>query len=108
MADASGGLPELFATLTSPHMDSHGWLPIALSLVTTIACCLVVAKTYLWAYQGQSVSANLVQSFPLAGLVACILILAIHDSLAAAIGSMGFLAMVRFRITLTDPRDMMF
>jgi hypothetical protein len=50
----------------------------------------------------------LVQSFILGSVVACMLILAIGNNLVGAIGSMGFMAMIRFRSNLRDPRDMVF
>jgi hypothetical protein len=95
--------------LTAPYLPNHLlWSTALLSLLLAAVCSSLVARVYAWTYQGLSWSPALVQSFTLASVVACMLMLAIGDNLAGAIGSMGFLAMIRFRTNLRDPRDMVF
>jgi hypothetical protein len=80
----------------------------ALSLLLTFGLAQAIAAVYVWTFRGMSYSQGLVQSIVLGGLVACTLMLAIGDSIAAGIGIAGGLALVRFRTALRDPRDMMF
>ncbi len=86
----------------------QSWQAIALALATTLVVTGLIAKTYEWTYQGLSWSPALVQSFILGSLISCMVMLAIGNNLAGAIGSMGFLALIRFRTNLRDPRDMVF
>ena len=44
----------------------------------------------------------------LGGVIACMLMLAINNNIAAGLGIMGSLAIVRFRTSMRDPRDMIF
>lgn len=95
--------------LTAPFLANHVAVSTALlSLLLAFVFSTIVARIYSWTYQGLSWSPALVQSFTLSSLVACMLMLAIGDNIAAAVGSMGFLAMIRFRTNLRDPRDMVF
>lgn len=78
------------------------------SLVLTLALGIVIAFTYVETFQGLSYSRNYVQSLILGSLVVAIAMQAIGDNLARGLGMMGALALIRFRSTLRDPRDMMF
>jgi len=78
------------------------------SLVLTLALGIVIAFTYVKTFQGLSYSRNYVQSLILGALVVAIAMQAIGDNLARGLGMMGALALIRFRSTLRDPRDMMF
>lgn len=78
------------------------------SLVLTLALGIVIAFTYVKTFQGLSYSRNYVQSLILGSLVVAIAMQAIGDNLARGLGMMGALALIRFRSTLRDPRDMMF
>lgn len=70
--------------------------------------CSVIAAIYRWTYQGLSYSRSYVHTLILAGIVACILIIAIGNNLARGLGILGTLAIVRFRTHIRDPRDMVF
>jgi len=87
---------------------SLSWQAATLAVLATFALTVMIAKVYEWTYQGLSWSPALIQSFVLASIAACAVILAIGDNLASALGSIGFLAMIRFRTNLRDPRDMAF
>jgi uncharacterized membrane protein YhiD involved in acid resistance len=64
--------------------------------------------TYQRTYQGLSYSRNYIQALILASIVATIAMQAIGDNLARGLGMMGALAIVRFRSSLKDPKDMIF
>lgn len=68
----------------------------------------LIAWTYVKTFQGLSYSKAYLQSLILASIVVSFVMMAIGDSLARGLGMMGALAMVRFRSSVKDPRDMMF
>jgi uncharacterized membrane protein YhiD involved in acid resistance len=79
-------------------------LAIALSFVLSTLVALTYAKTF----QGLSYSKSYLQALILGAVVTTIAMLAVGDSLARGLGMMGALAMIRFRSSLKDPRDMIF
>ena len=68
----------------------------------------LIAWTYGATFHGLSYSRNYVQTLILVSLVASTVMQAIGDSIARGLGMMGALAVVRFRTTLTDPKDLVF
>ena len=68
----------------------------------------IVGLTYQRTFQGLSYSRNYIQALILASIVATIAMQAIGDNLARGLGMMGALAIVRFRSSLKDPKDMIF
>src|SRR6185436_19295792 len=63
---------------------------------------------YTWTFRGLSYSRGFVVSLALTGLVSTLLMLAIGNNVARGLGLLGTLALVRFRATLKDTRDMVF
>jgi uncharacterized membrane protein YhiD involved in acid resistance len=55
-----------------------------------------------------SYSRGFVQAVAMGSIVACMLMLAINNSVAAGLGIAGSLAIIRFRTSMRDPRDMVF
>ena len=96
-----------FLTLSST--SAH---PQLVSIVYSILLCFMLtsllALTYRHTYQGLSYSRNFLQTLILAGIVACVALQAIGDSLARGLGMMGALSMIRFRVSLREPRDLIF
>jgi hypothetical protein len=68
----------------------------------------VVAAVYVWTYRGLSYSRGFVHALVIGGLVATLLMLAIGNNVARGLGLLGTLALIRFRATLKDSRDMIF
>ena len=68
----------------------------------------MVAITYQKTFQGLSYSRNYIQTLILASIVVTVAMQAIGDNLARGIGMMGALAIIRFRSSLKDPKDMIF
>lgn len=84
------------------------WPVVALSLLTAFLLSSVVAFVYVKTHRGLSYSRSFVQSLVLGGIVAATVMLAIGNNLARGLGIVGTLAIIRFRSTMKDPRDMMF
>ncbi len=95
--------------LLKTYIPSHfTWQTIALAFLITFICGGLIAKTYERTYRGLSWSPALVQTLVLSGIVTCMVMMAIGDNIAGAIGIIGSLAIIRFRTNLRDPRDMVF
>ncbi len=67
-----------------------------------------IAAVYVWTFRGMSYSQGLVHAIAVGGVISCMLMLAIGNSIAAGLGIAGGLAIIRFRTALRDPRDIMF
>ena len=80
----------------------------ALSLLLAFGLTQVLGAIYVWTFRGMSYSQGLVHAIVLGSIIACMLMLAIGNSIAAGLGIAGGLAIVRFRTALRDPRDMIF
>ncbi len=68
----------------------------------------LIAITYEKTFRGLSYSRNFIQALVLSSIVAATVMHAIGDSLASGLGMMGALAIIRFRTSLKDPRDIVF
>ncbi len=88
--------------------DVIDWRTAAVSLLLAFALAQVVAGTYIVTFRGLSYSRSFVQSMAMGGIVTALLMHAIGYSIPAGIGNAGGLAIVRFRTTMRDPRDMVF
>ncbi len=84
------------------------WQTVLVSMLTSFVLCHTIAAVYSWTFRGLSYSRSFVVALALAGLVATILMLAIGNNIARGLGLMGTLAIVRFRTTMRDVRDMIF
>jgi len=84
------------------------WQTVLLSMLSSFVLCQLIAAVYSWTFRGLSYSRGFVISLALTGVVATLLMLAIGNSVARGLGLLGTLAIIRFRSTLRDVRDMMF
>lgn len=91
-----------------PIVDINTWRSVVVAVLLSYVLTQAIAAVYAWTYQGLSYSRSLVQALVVAGVVAAMLMLAIGNSLARGIGIVGTLALIRFRINLRDPLDMIF
>lgn len=80
----------------------------ALALLLAFGLTQVLGAVYVWTFRGMSYSQGLVHAIVLGSIIACMLMLAIGNSIAAGLGIAGGLAIIRFRTALRDPRDMIF
>ncbi|MBF0449871.1 MAG: DUF4956 domain-containing protein [Candidatus Magnetomorum sp.] len=90
---------------TSPH-------PTVIMCIYTVLLAFIlsvmIAFTYEKTFRGLSYSRNYVQALVLSPIVAATVMQAIGDSLASGLGMMGALAIIRFRTSLKDPKDIIF
>lgn len=87
------------------------WLGIEQILTALLLTCVLssfIATIYRATFQGLSYSRGFVHTMILGSMVVCMLIMAIGNNLARGLGILGTLAIVRFRTSLRDPRDMVF
>jgi hypothetical protein len=80
----------------------------ALSLLLAFGLAQAIGAVYVWTFRGMSYSTGLVHAIVVGSVIACMLMLAVGNSIAAGIGIAGGLSIIRFRTALRDPRDMMF
>jgi hypothetical protein len=81
---------------------------VILSTLVAFFLAHLIAIIYSRCHRGISYSSTFVQSLILGGVVASTLMMAIGNNLVWGIGIVGTLAIIRFRTTLRDPRDMVF
>lgn len=81
---------------------------ILISLLMSFVLSMAIATIYRWTYQSLSYSRSFVHTLILGSLVTCIMIMAIGNNLAAGLGILGTLAIIRFRTPVRDPRDIIF
>jgi len=84
------------------------WQAVVLSLVLAFAASMAVAWVYVRTHQGLSYSRSYVQSLVLASIIACALMLAVGNNLARGVAILGSMALIRFRSTMKDPKDMVY
>jgi len=86
--------------------------PTLITIIFTVFLAFLlstlIAVTYEKTFRGLSYSRNFVQALVLAAIVAATVMHAIGDSLARGLGMLGALAIIRFRINIRDPRDIIF
>lgn len=84
------------------------WRSVVLAMLASFVLSQLCAAIYVWTYRGLSYSRGFVQALVMTGLVATMLMLAIGNNVARGLGLMGTLALIRYRATLRDARDMAF
>jgi uncharacterized membrane protein YhiD involved in acid resistance len=88
--------------------DIVDWRTAAAATLLAFALAQMLAGVYMWTFRGLSYSRAFVQSLAMGSIVTCMLMLAIGNSIAAGVGIAGGLSVIRFRLTMRDPRDMVF
>jgi hypothetical protein len=96
-----------FASIHAATQDSAILSVVYASLLTAILSGLV-AWTYGATFHGLSYSRNFIQSMVLISIASATVMQAIGDSVARGLGIMGALAVIRFRTSFTDPKDLVF
>jgi len=78
------------------------------ALLLSFVLCSVIAKLYQLTFQSLSYSRSFVHTLILGGMIVCMVMMSMGDSIARGIGVLGALSLIRFRTVVRDPRDMMF
>ena len=94
---------ELQTTAVNPTVITILYTVIRAFLLSTM-----IAFTYQKTFRGLSYSRNYLQALVLSSIVASTVMQAIGDSLASGLGMLGALAIIRFRTSLKEPRDIIF
>lgn len=100
MNDLSG----LFSGPTTPTTPETALL----SLLLALALGQALGAVYMWTFRGLSYTRSFVFAVVTGSVITCMLMLAIGNSLAAGIGIAGGMALIRFRTSMRDPRDLIF
>jgi len=78
------------------------------ALIAAFLLGQAIAALYVWTYRGMSYTRSYVHAIAIGAIVACTIMLATSNNLAAGIGIAGSLSALRLRIALRDPKDMIF
>lgn len=86
--------------------------PTFITILFTVMCSFILASLIAFTYEKTSrdVSAptNFIQALILISIVSAMVMQAIGDSLARGLGMLGALAIIRFRTTVRNPRNIVF
>ena len=88
--------------------ESGLWISTVGQLLAAFVFGQSLSWTYETTYRGLSYSRGFGQSIILTALAAAILVMSMSHSIIAGIGLLGVLSMIRFRVTLKAPRDLVF
>lgn len=90
------------------HIQSTPIGMVILAYLLTLTLSLILVFCYDKSSRNIVPPDNFIQSIILMALVATSLMMSIGDSLARSFGIFGALAIIRFRVRITDPRDIAF
>jgi hypothetical protein len=97
-------LTSLFSGPNTPTTPENALL----SLLTALALGQAIGAVYMWTFGGLSYTRSFVFAVVTGSVITCMLMLALGNSLAAGIGIAGGMALIRFRTSMRDPRDLIF
>jgi hypothetical protein len=78
------------------------------SLIAALLLAQLISAVYVWTHRSLSYTRSYVHAISIASEIACMLLQAANNNLVAGIGIAGSLAVLRIRIALRDPRDLVF
>ena len=96
-----------FLTLQTTSANP-GFISVLYTVLLSFLLSTLIAITYEKTFRGLSYSRNFIQSMILGSIAAGMIMQAIGDSLARGLGMLGALAIIRFRTSFRDPRDIIF
>ena len=102
----SGGFLDAMAAASSSQ--SLSLQHVVSALLLSFVLCSVLAKLYQLTFQSLSYSRSFVHTLILGGMITCMVMMSMGDSIARGVGVLGALSLIRFRTVVRDPRDMMF
>ena len=77
-------------------------------LGTTIGLALLLSLTYYFTHRRMTLKASIMMTILLMGPIAGIVVLVVGNSLARAVSIGGGIALIRYRYTMNDPRDLIY
>lgn len=78
------------------------------ALVGALVLAQVIAAVYVWTFRGMSYTRSHVHAILIGAVIACMLMQAANNNLVAGIGIAGSLSVLRLRIAMRDPKDLVF
>lgn len=81
---------------------------IAMNILVTLFCGLVVYAVYKKTYSGVLFSKHMGGTLIIVSVVTSLIVMVISGNLALSLGMVGALSIVRFRTPVKDPRDLSF
>jgi uncharacterized membrane protein YhiD involved in acid resistance len=94
--------------LDKSNSVNTGYEVIIISIVLAFTLSSLIVFTYQFTTDKVDQSKNLMQAIVLLSIVAATVMQAIGDSIARGLGMLGALAIIRFRTTLRNPRNIAF
>ncbi len=99
----------MFESLTKETLYEYPSFKVALfSILLAFTLSSVMAYTYYLTNKGQAFSRNFFQAMVLSSVVSCMVIMAVGNNVAAGFGIIGAIAIIRFRVTIENPRNIIF
>jgi uncharacterized membrane protein YhiD involved in acid resistance len=93
-------------------LQSNSETPTLIAILLAVSLCVVLSAlitlTYDLTTKVSKKDHNYMQSLAMISILATMVMQAVGDSLARGLGMLGALAIIRFRTTLRDPRNMTF
>lgn len=90
------------------NSENPTFIAILISVVLTIVLSSLIVITYDLTTRSLDRNHHFLQSMAMISIMATMVMQAVGDSLARGLGMLGALAIIRFRTTLRDPRNMTF
>ena len=90
------------------NSENPTFIAILISVVLTIILSSLIVITYDLTTRSLDRNHHFLQSMAMISIMATMVMQAVGDSLARGLGMLGALAIIRFRTTLKDPRNMTF
>lgn len=78
------------------------------SILLAFVLSSIIAVTYHLTNKSLPFSRNFFQAMVLSSVVTCMVIMAVGNNIAAGFGIIGAIAIIRFRVTITNPRNIIF
>jgi uncharacterized membrane protein YhiD involved in acid resistance len=78
------------------------------SIILSFVLSSIMAFTFHFTSKGSAFSCNFFQAMVLSSIVTCLVIMAVGDNIAAGFGVIGAIAIIRFRMRIENPRNIIF
>lgn len=99
----------MFESLTKETLYEYPSFKVALfSILLAFVLSTVMAVTYHLTNRGMAFSRNFFQAMVLSSIVSCMVIMAVGNNIAAGFGIIGAIAIIRFRMNIQNPRNIIF
>ncbi|MEQ9306658.1 MAG: DUF4956 domain-containing protein [Marinoscillum sp.] len=99
----------MFESLTKETLYEYPSFKVALfSISLAFILSTAIAFTYYLTNKNAAFSRNFFQAMVLSSVVSCMVIMAVGNNVAAGFGIIGAIAIIRFRVTVENPRNIIF